>query len=845
MDCFLMLGAIGAVGKLAYDVSGQAKHQFDILIDESLLHLEPTATTTWLGATFTDSQPPAPAPVYSVLSVPRNVVLDLTTCHNPGPAFHVVIVILLLSVLGAVICCYAPDICTLIADLTEDYFEETLDDDYDPDEPAIYGQLSHNINTTSAAKTLSSRMAPKSPGASTNPAIATNSPEGTASPTTPPTTSKPPTGSKTPATSQSLATSNSPTQPAETLPGPEKQSLGVTFVAQPESLSPDPSTRQIIRPTSELETKSSLVSSETQSRPISTEQSAQNERPQILPDADENRPCTPRRLSEEVQATFKQKEIIPAANPSDGTKNALGTGNTKEMKWGNNKARQRVIQDQTHHDIVEDPPSKSHTATTMGVAVGRKSDTQDTSSTISKAKREAEGGAVINLPAKKRSIDHHESVNTIDKPMVVDSKDSADKATDLTLEIEADHTGILAKENENDIIDHEDFCNKDHIEVGNEQAKLESTNIDNYTSVIPTSTGSKDAEHQDSLQVNATDNNATPTSALYKAESDQKARAKEARHPDTRKEANAQRNTGRYGVLSSDSADDDSQPESNAGEVIDPLVTDDKKEIVQNMEYETGNKGDSIPDIPADKKWKTVERRKGKREPKNVRVFLQLKIVRTLLIPHNTGLPFSQAAISRDPLSAQAKPRNNKGPPRLQEMPQPSQRAPPSTPKEQRGMTPEKPQSQNRQTPPPRRGDRKGKTQETAKNLQATATPPNVSPKSQTKQSTSTSPKTPENSYLAFKAAQEAQESAQSGSNQQPSLEPERPGSSLANSSPKTSNSPHVTKDSLDERPTNMASNSVTDGTSGSPNLLRSVDELKHTKIVSWADDVESHETRS
>ncbi|KAE9965886.1 hypothetical protein EG328_009325 [Venturia inaequalis] len=842
MDCFLMLGAIGAVGKLAYDVSGQAKHQFDILIDESLLHLKPTATTTWLGATFTDSQPPAPAPVYSVLSVPRNVVLDLTTCHNPGPAFHVVIVILLLSVLGAVICCYAPDICTLIADLTEDYFEETLDDDYDPDEPAIYGQLSHNINTTSAAKTLSSRMAPKSPGASTNPAIATNSPEGTASPTTPPTTSKPPTGSKTPATSQSLATSNSPTQPAETLPGPEKQSLGVTFVAQPESLSPDPSTRQIIRPTSELETKSSLVSSETQSRPISTEQSAQNERPQILPDADENRPCTPRRLSEEVQATFKpptpEKEIIPAANPSDGTKNALGTGNTKEMKWGNNKARQRVIQDQTHHDIVEDPPSKSHTATTMGVAVGRKSDTQDTSSTISKAKREAEGGAVINLPAKKRSIDHHESVNTIDKPMVVDSKDSADKATDLTLEIEADHTGILAKENENDIIDHEDFCNKDHIEVGNEQAKLESTNIDNHTSVIPTSTGSKDAEHQDSLQVNATDNNATPTSALYKAESDQKARAKEARHPDTRKEANAQRNTGRYGVLSSDSADDDSQPESNAGEVIDPLVTDDKKEIVQNMEYETGNKGDSIPDIPADKKWETVGRRKGRKEPKN-------------------------AAISRDP-SAQAKPRNNKKSPRntwseqtsahsqadgvshpLQETSQQSQRAPPSTPKEQRGMTPDNPQSQNRQTPPPRRGDRKGKTQETAKNLQATATPPNVSPKFQTKQSTSTSPKTPENSYLAFKAAQEAQESVQSGSNQQLSLEPERSGSSLANSSPKTSNSPHVTKDSLDERPTDMALNSVNDGTSGSTNLLQSVDELKQTKIGSWADDVESHEPRS
>lgn len=566
-------------------------------------------------------------------------------------------------------------------------------------------------------------------------------------------------------------------------------------------------------------------------------------------------------MLEDNSAQTPKKETIAAASPFDGTKNALDTGNGKEKKWGNKKARQRVMQDQAHHDIIEDPASKSHTAATMDMAVGRKSDTQDTSSTISKAKREAEGGAIINFPVKKRSIDHHESVNTIDKPMVVDSKGSADKATDLTLEIEADHIGILAKENE--IINHEDFCNKDHIEVGNEQAKLESTNAENHTSVIPTSTESKDAEHQDSLQVNATDNNATPTSVPYKAESDQKARAKEARHPDTRKEANAQRNTGRYGVLSSDSADDDSQPESNAGEVIDPLVMDDKKEVVQNMEHETGNKEDSIPDIPADKKWETVGRRKGRKEPKNVRVFLQLKIVRTLLILHNTGLLFSQAAISRDP-SAQAKPRNNKGSPRnawseqtsahsqadgvshpLQETSQPSQRAPPSTPKEQRGMTPDRPQSQNCQTPPPRRGDRKGKTQETAKNLQATATPPNVSPKFQTKQSTSTSPKTPENSYLAFKAAQEAQESVQSGSNQQLSLEPERSGSSLANSSPKTSNSPHVTKDSLDERPTDMALNSVNDGTSGSTNLLQSVDELKQTKIGSWADDVESHEPRS
>lgn len=300
-----MLGAIGAVGKLAYDVSGQAKHQFDILIDESLLHLKPTATTTWLGATFTDSQPPAPAPVYSVLSVPRNVVLDLTTCHNPGPAFHVVIVILLLSVLGAAICCYAPDICTLIANLTEDYFEGTLDDDYDPDEPAIYGQLSDNINTTSAAKTLSSRMVPKSPGASTNPAITTNSPEGTANPTTPPTISKLPTGSKTPATwksptSQPLAASNNPIQPVETLPGPENQSLGVTCVAKPESLSTEPSTRQVIRPISEPETKSSFVSSETQAGRL-----------QVLPDADGHRPCTPRQLSEEVQATFKRKFSRP------------------------------------------------------------------------------------------------------------------------------------------------------------------------------------------------------------------------------------------------------------------------------------------------------------------------------------------------------------------------------------------------------------------------------------------------------------------------------------------------------------------------------------------------------
>lgn len=57
MDCALILGAIGAVGKLVYDVSGRAKHQLEFLMEESLLRPKPTATTAWLNGTIPGNQP--------------------------------------------------------------------------------------------------------------------------------------------------------------------------------------------------------------------------------------------------------------------------------------------------------------------------------------------------------------------------------------------------------------------------------------------------------------------------------------------------------------------------------------------------------------------------------------------------------------------------------------------------------------------------------------------------------------------------------------------------------------------------------------------------------------------
>lgn len=514
-------------------------------------------------------------------------------------------------------------------------------------------------------------------------------------------------------------------------------------------------------------------------------------------------------------------EITSLPTPSDSTKNALNTGNAEKKKRKKKKARRRVIQVQAHHDVVENSRGGSHTAAMVDVTVTPKLEKQDTSSIVRRTDSKVDGRAVTSFPAKRRSIDGHAGRDTIDKPMEADTKKFVE-VSDLIPKIEADHTGISTKEYENNDINYEDFDNKDGVVVEIEQTKLESINNDNYTSAILTSTESRDMEQRDSFRANASNNNETPLSLPFKSEADQDVRAKEARRLDGQKEGKAQRNTGRYGVLSSDSTDDDSQPDSSDTiEVIDLGVPDERRDTVQNTGVGPGSKDDPSLDIAADEKWEIAKKRRGKKAVKGVRNNSQRdKTVQAVdpLYTLHAGLRFPKAAISKISSSSTTSPKINEMPSQrtrygqssaqsqvdgndlqaqtMFHLPQP---APPSTPKDQRrtSSTPSasNTNSQTSEGSPQRTKELMAKIEEAFKTM-----PPNLSPKSKANQSTSPKPSQP--SYSSPTSANVSR----SHSSERPLKEDSTPSQSRATHS----------------------------------NSSRPIAELTQTKIESWADDVES-----
>lgn len=282
MDCVLILGAIGAVGKLVYDVSGRAKHQLEFLMDEPFLHLKPTATTTWEGGTSTGNQPPSPAPIRSFFSIPNSSLLELPTFNKPGPSLRVVFFILLITAFVVTSYFYASDCWIFMADLIDDHFEETLDSN----EPAVHGQVPRET------KTISPTNPPPSPRKPAKPYDASNI---LATPINPPITAADP------ATSPS--TSKSSPRPVQTLSGPEIQGLGATSVPSPEVISPDTSHRP------NLNARILPVFNKANARSIGIEQPTKMGSPQDMLDSDGHRPRTPEQSTEEVQPTINGKLI--------------------------------------------------------------------------------------------------------------------------------------------------------------------------------------------------------------------------------------------------------------------------------------------------------------------------------------------------------------------------------------------------------------------------------------------------------------------------------------------------------------------------------------------------------
>ncbi|QDS72699.1 hypothetical protein FKW77_003292 [Venturia effusa] len=227
MDCVLILGAIGAAGKLVYDVSGRTKHQSELPMDESLLRQKSTATTGLVRGSFTNHQPPAPAPVQSFLPAPRDSLAHLSNLDQPGLSTRTIFSILVISALGILIWLYASDCWKCIAD----HFEDTLYDD-ESDETDNQKEVTSNSSALDAQLRAKASDTSSATKPSSHPHILTKSASTRKRCTS--TTNLPKTAVN---TVSILTTTTSSTQCTQTPLEPKAHNALTTYVPQTESLS--------------------------------------------------------------------------------------------------------------------------------------------------------------------------------------------------------------------------------------------------------------------------------------------------------------------------------------------------------------------------------------------------------------------------------------------------------------------------------------------------------------------------------------------------------------------------------------------------------------------------------